>query len=358
VIHRRWLAALLASAVWTTLAAAEDKVVGGPFVVNVGPKTATVAWLVQGSEVKLGAAPNQLTRPALSLHSEKVTYTGLEPGKMYYYSVAAAGAAGTGHFKTPPAGRANFDFAVFGDTRTRHELHKKVIAALVKENPDFVIHTGDLVSDGADTGQWPVFFSIERDLLRKTAFFPCLGNHERNNRQYYEFLDVNFPYYSFDWGAAHIVVLNSDMGNIAVSELARDAFWGEQMRWLENDLEKNAKAELKFVAFHHPPFTAMKSRQLKDERMEDLVALMEKYKVTAVFNGHDHNYQHHLKNGIHYIVTGGGGAPLYDADAPIPGVTQKVARTEHYVRIKVTGNQAKVEAIALDGRTLDAFGLR
>ena len=39
--------------------------------------------------------------------------------------------------------------------------------------------------------------------------------------------------------------------------------------------------------------------------------------VTAVFAGHDHNYQHHLVKGIHHIVTGGGGAPLYEVD-PIP----------------------------------------
>ena len=130
------------------------------------------------------------------------------------------------------------------------------------------------------------------------------------------------------------------------------------MRWFEADLEKNAKSDFTFVICHHPPFTAMKKRQVKDERLEELVALMEKYKITAVFNGHAHNYQHHLKNGIHYVVTGGGGAPLYDPDAPIPGVTLKVERTEHYVRIKVTGNQAKVEAIALDGRLLDAFELK
>ena len=113
-----------------------------------------------------------------------------------------------------------------------------------------------------------------------------------------------------------------------------------------------ATARARFVALN-PPFQGRAFPIVKD-----LVALMEKYKITAVFNGHDHNYQHHLKNGIHYVVTGGGGAPLYDPDAPIPGVTQKVERTEHYVRIKVTGNQAKVEAIALDGRLLDAFDLK
>jgi len=43
---------------------------------------------------------------------------------------------------------------------------------LKHETPDFVMHTGDLVADGNDSGMWPVFFDIERELLRKSAFFP------------------------------------------------------------------------------------------------------------------------------------------------------------------------------------------
>ena len=31
-----------------------------------------------------------------------------------------------------------------------------------------------------------------------------------------------------------------------------------------------------------------------------------------VFNGHDHHYYHTVRDDIHYVVTGGGGAPLYD----------------------------------------------
>jgi len=347
--------------IWLGLAAlsmAADKVVGGPFVVNVEPRAATVAWIVETSEVKLGTATGAWTMHSASLRSEKVAFTGLEPGKTYHYDVAVAGPAGRGSFKTPPAAPASFQFVVFGDTRTRHELHKKVIAAITPLNPDFAIHTGDLVSNGADTSQWPMFFSIERELLRKAAFFPVIGNHERNNRQFYEFFDLSYPYYTFNWGGAHFVVLNTDVGNIAVSEMARDGFWAEQMRWLEADLEKNAKADFVFVVAHHPPFTAMSKRQKHDERMEMLVELLEKYKVTAMFNGHDHNYQHHLKKGVHYIVTGGGGAPLYPLDAAIPGVTQKVVSAEHFVKVSIDGKTAQAQAIGIDGKVLDTVQLK
>src|SRR6202011_1935800 len=133
----------------------------------------------------------------------------------------------------------------------------------------------------------------------------------------------------------------------------KEAYWAEQVRWLEDDLAKNQNADFRFVAAHHPPLTAVKRRQGDNKEMTALMPLFEKYKVQAAFFGHDHNYQHHLKNGIHYIITGGGGAPLYDVDVPTPGITQKVESIEHFVQVKVNGGTARVEAFAIDGRLLE-----
>jgi 3',5'-cyclic AMP phosphodiesterase CpdA len=223
--------------------------------------------------------------------------------------------------------------------------------------PDFVLHTGDLVADGYDSSLWPIFFDIERDLLRQTAFFPSLGNHERNSQEFYDFFRVATPYYSFNWGNAHFIVLNSDFGNAAASRSAREAFWAAQTSWLDEDLAASQKADYRFVAAHHPPMSAVTSRQNFNARMIALMPLLERYRVTAAFFGHDHNYQHYLKNGIHYVVTGGGGAPLYDVDKPAPGITLKVASTENFVSIRVNGKTAAVQAIAIDGSKLDEFDL-
>ena len=349
----RLLAPLLLSAF--AIHAAET-VVGGPYVVNVTPRSATVAWVVQTSDVKLGTKPDEWTKTAPVLQVKKISFTGLTAGTTYYYDAMGAD-EGKGRFKTPPAGAVPFQFVVYGDTRSRHDFHKRVIDAVVKTDPDFVLHTGDLVLDGYDTAQWPIFFSIEKELLRKTAFYPSLGNHERNNRQYYEFFNVSTPYYSFDWGNAHFTVLNSDVGNVAISRESKENFWSEQTRWMEEDLQKAQKADYRFVTFHHPPFTAVLKRQEGKHEVQNLPPLFEKYKVTAVFNGHDHNYQHHVKNGVHYIVTGGGGAPLYPVDGPIAGITRKVESTEHFVQVKVNGKRTVIEAIALDGHVIDTIEL-
>ena len=329
--------------------------VGGPYVINVSPRTATVAWIVQTDEAKLGNSPDHLDQSAPALQARKISYTGLKAGTTYYYDVNG-GDQGRGQFKTAPAEAAPFEFVVYGDTRTRHEVHQRVVNAIVAgSHPDFLLHTGDLVADGADSAQWPVFFGIEKELLRKAAFFPSLGNHERNNHQYYDFFDVKTPYYSFNWGTSHFIVLNSDIGNAAASTSAKETFWTEQVRWLEEDLAANQKADFRFVFAHHPPITAVRRRQGENKEMTALMPLFEKYKVNAGFFGHDHNYQHHLKNGVHYVVTGGGGAPLYDVDVPSPGVTLKVESVEHFVDVKVNGAKARMEAHAIDGLRIDAF---
>src|SRR5262249_39632465 len=127
--------------------------------------------------------------------------------------------------------------------------------------------------------------------------------------------------------------------------------------WLEDDLKGSQKAAFRFVVAHHPPITAVTRRQDGNPRMIAMMPLFEQYHVTAGFFGHDHNYQHHLRNGNHHQISGGGGAPLYDVDKPAEGITIKAVSTEHFVRIRVNGNTAHIDAIALDGSTLDTAEL-
>jgi predicted phosphodiesterase len=350
----RWAVAQLL----ITSAMSADKLVGGPYVVNTGARSATVMWIVERGEASLGEAPDKLDRKAASLHAEKISFTALEAGKMYYYDIGQ-GDAGKGSFKMPPKRGDPYRFVVYGDTRTRHDVHARVVAKMLEgERPDFILHTGDLVENGADQRLWPIFFNIEHEVLRQTSFFPSLGNHERNDKQFYEFFDMSLPYYSFNWGNAHFVVMDSDVGNVADTPSAREAFWATQQKWLEEDLANNQSAAFRFVAAHHPPMTAVASRQGSNKQMTALVPLFERYHVTAALFGHDHNYQHYLKNGIHYVVTGGGGAPLYDVKVPPQDITIKTVSIENFVTVSVNGNNAKVEARAIDGSLIDSFELK
>ena len=332
--------------------APSEKVVGGPYVVNVGPRSATVMWVVQTGEASLGIEPNKADKTAPVLRAQKTAFLGLKPGTIYYYQVFP-GEAGKGSFKTPSDGEGRFQFVVYGDTRTRHDVHRTVINGILKyASPDFILHTGDLVADGNDPALWPIFFDAERELLRKAAFFPSLGNHEQNALSYFDFLNAK-AYYSFNWGNAHFMVIDSDIENAAETKTQRDSFWQEQTRWLEDDLREAQKADFRFLFAHHPPMTAVKRRQGDNPHMTALEPMFEKYGLTAGFFGHDHNYQHYVQNGVHYFVTGGGGAPLYDVDTPPAGITRKVVSTENFMVVQVDGLTARFEARTPDGQILE-----
>jgi 3',5'-cyclic AMP phosphodiesterase CpdA len=238
-------------------------------------------------------------------------------------------------------------------------VHRHVVEAILKDGvPDFAIQSGDLVENGENNSLWPIYFDIEKDLLRQIAFFPVLGNHERNAREFYDFFQALTPYYSFNWGNAHIMVLNSDIANSGGNKFARDAFWAEQTKWLESELESSQKSEYRIVVAHHPPFSAVSSRQGSNPEMRALVPMFEKYHVSIAFFGHDHNYQRNLQNGINYVISGGGGAPLYDVDKPDPATSQKAISVENFVKVSVEGKVMKVQAKGLNGKILDEFEIR
>jgi acid phosphatase type 7 len=344
------LIVLLAAAIQLTVAAEKiEKIVGGPFAVKVSGRTATIAWVVESNEVTLHTAekPAAMTSPALRI--ETTTFTSLQPNTRYEYNISSESDAGKGSFKTPPSGSEPYRFLVYGDNRTRHDVHRRVIAEALKHGiPDFILQTGDMVENGNDTALWPIFFDIEKELLRQTAFFPAIGNHERTSHYVEDIFREGSPYYAFDWGNCHITVLDSELTTAASNDAERSAFWARQSHWLEEDLQSHQKADYRFVVAHHPPFTAVRSRQGNNPHMAALTSMFEKYHVSAGFFGHDHNYQHYLKNGIHYVTAGGGGAPLSDVNTPPQAITQKVASIENFVNVAVN---------AIDGRTLDEFDI-
>jgi hypothetical protein len=161
-------------------ASAQEKLSKGPIVQLVQTDRATINWVTVKTVGELskegGGAPAAINEPVY----HQVEMTGLEPGTLYHYDLRQYGVDAQGSFTTAPAGDKPFTFIVFGDTRTRHDVHKRVIERIVSEKPPFVLQTGDLVSNGLNPGDWDRFFEIERDLLRNTAYYPVLGNHERN----------------------------------------------------------------------------------------------------------------------------------------------------------------------------------
>ena len=143
----------------------------------------------------------------------------------------------------------------------------------------------------------------------------------------------------------------------------REIFWNnvsrkyfeEEKEWLENILAINDDAGYIFV-FFHPPFYSIKASRVGDAiaRRTFWGDIFERHGVTAVFNGHDHHYHRAFHKGIHHIVTGGGGAPLYDTDAIQPE-TVAYKKIEHYVRVEVGNDNTIIKAIDINGDLIEEF---
>jgi hypothetical protein len=276
---------------------------------------------------------------------------------------------GKGTFRTFPEKMQPFHFCVLGDTRSRHDVHQQVVNRIIEEDPLFVVNTGDLVGNGNNIEDWEHFFRINKELIRNVTYYTVLGNHEQDSENYYNFFTLpgNERYYFFSVGDALFITLDmegpdydtpeylSDKGKeIFWEQVGRDYFEKEK-EWLENLLTINDEAGYIFV-FFHPTWYSIKASRVEEaeQRRAFWGDIFERHQVQVVLNGHDHYYHHAMHGGTHYIVTAGGGAPLYDTNAIQPE-TVKYKKIEHYMRIDVGTEFAKLKAIQLNGVVLDEF---
>ena len=264
-------------------------------------------------------------------------------------------------FITPVKGECQtikpFRFVLYGDTRDGHKMHKKICDAIVKSAPAFVIHTGDLVASGANDSQWRTFDEITAEMRNKFPFYPARGNHDVGGKGYEAHVVAPNTsggklYYSFNYGNSHFIAL-------AVDEVSVYKEKSKQYVWFENDLkEARKKAEHIFVFFHVPPYS-IGSHGSDFAVREQLEPLFVRYGVRAVFNGHDHIYYRTIRNGIPFIVSGGGGAPLYYPD-PKKGAIEgdKWERVNHYCIIEVKGESVVSTAYRPDGTVIEKFTIK
>ena len=197
--------------------------------------------------------------------------------------------------------------------------------------------------------------------------------------------------FSFDYGNAHWTVLDSnpymDWNNAALRD------------WVVKDLESARNAQWRFVAFHHPGFNSSKTH-LTDQWMRLLAPVFEQSKVDIVFSGHVHNYQRSFPltfvpepqaggnlmgpkgevagdwsldrdfgdganevrpKGVIYIVTGGGGAGVYNPEQQADPTTWQAFTNKYFgvqnsfTVVDIDGKTLRLKQISQDGKVVDAF---
>lgn len=203
--------------------------------------------------------------------------------------------------------------------------------------------------------------------------------------------------YSFQNGNVHIVCLDS---NYYINPLDP-----AMVEWIKKELGKS-KAQWKIVSFHHPGFNAS-LRHYDYQIMRLISPLLEEVGVDMVLSAHEHNYQRTLPlkfkpardetgknyivseeggvdgkfeldhkfdgktntkaNGIIHIITGAGGAVLYDPElTDNPDLWQKgtpenwapytvkfVSNRHSFTIIETNGKELNLRQMDAEGNTFD-----
>lgn len=297
------------------------------------PAGGTVEYADETYFAAHGTYEHAVDAPAGTGH-HRVVLADLSPGTRYHYRVAVEGTAtGDRTFRTFP-GSGAFTFVVYGDTQESYgfmqtERHALVAERIAAEDPLFVLHLGDTVNAADDPDEWCRFFVAGDPVFSTATIYTAMGNHEENSSAYYDAFGLP-EWYSFDCAGAHFAVLDSNDWTAARME--------EETAWLAADLAGGDG--LKFVAFHHPPYSSDERHpggwvHLRDEWGPIIAAA----NVSAVFSGHVHAYERYLADGVNYLVVGTGGGPLYSLAAERPdGYQNSLQHTLGYTKVVVDDN--------------------
>lgn len=254
-------------------------------------------------------------------------------------------------------------FLVFGDSGTGSKEQKKLAEIMLNFPFDFILHTGDIAyPDGTKQQLENNFFSIYKEHLKRAKIYPAPGNHDYLTDNLGPYLSMfGVPrYYSIDFNNVHIASLDTNTSLYEVSDKNQN----DMADWLRQDLEKNKDKEWKIVFFHHPPYSSGKEHGGDVRVQETLVPIFEKYGVDVVFSGHEHNYERTCRlkenkctaDGITYIVSGGGGSPIYEF-GPEEYFTASRSSQYHFVHPTIDGCKFVAETVNIKQEIIDQFSL-
>jgi hypothetical protein len=258
-------------------------------------------------------------------------------------------------------------FVVYGDTRftERHEVvnavaRRALVGQIARENPAAILIGGDLVFEGSHPVDYDTY---KGETLawsdRKIPVFPALGNHEFKGCPD----DVTLCLENW-WRAAapsslrpyrwSSVTIGSSLLALILDSDAALKPGSEQREWFERQIA-GADERIKFImiVLHYPPVRDPFYPSVRDEKEIARYLSRKAGSLRArvvVVGSHVHNYERYYRNGVTYLVSGGGGAK------PVPAFRLFGERSKlktsvnfHYIRFtleneRLTGTMVRFEA--------------
>lgn len=278
-------------------------------------------------------------------------------------------------FSVPAAVDEPLTFVVYGDTRFTSRggdvvnpyARRALVEKIAAENPAALLIGGDLVYEGSNPDDYAVLRSETAQWAsRKIPVFPALGNHEFKGCA----SDDALPCLENFWGAFsalslrphrwYSVTLGPEVLAIILDSDAYLRPGSEQRLWFEHEIT-GADSHVKFilVLMHYPPVRDPFYPRMLDEKEVARYLSRKAPSLRAqvvVIGSHVHNYERYYRNGVTYLVSGGGGAKPVPA-ARLFGELSKLRTSVnyHYLRFVVDGDRLTGTMVRFDA-TVDKSG--
>jgi calcineurin-like phosphoesterase family protein len=167
--------------------------------------------------------------------------------------------------------------------------------------------------------------------------------------------------YSYDLGAWHVVVLDSDcwrVGGCALDD--------PQARWMRADLQRH-RARCTLAYWHRPPFSSGRYGDAADTlRVRPLWRVAVEEGVDVVLTAHEHSYERHAPmdakgrldaagTRLFVVGTGGGNLRRY-RDPPLPSTEVRNDDTWGVLRLELHPDRYDWRFLPVDARTFSDHG--
>jgi len=205
-------------------------------------------------------------------------------------------------------------FVVINDTHVRPAETRgldKAMARLQNQVPDFVVFIGDLTfgQGESETIKQDSFKTLVETAqkVRRPSYFG-LGNTDvtRGSDPFRAFRELTHfaPYYSFDSGGVHFVMLYTEQAKPGRFGTVS----GPQLKWLKSDLESMTQGSAVVLFGHHPLYPDEKKWERDNwgiDNAPQLFEILEPYHLIATFSGHRHLNRMNLdKRGVLHVING------------------------------------------------------
>lgn len=199
-------------------------------------------------------------------------------------------------------------FAVVGDFGTggsdECSVASRMLEAHKKSAFDLVIGAGDNIYPNGSGRYFTKHFEepFAGLIKERVKFYAVLGNHDvEEGRQD----QMNYP--MFNMGGSNYYSISRNNGLVDFFMLDSTDLSSAQLVWLEKSL-RESRAVWKLAVLHHPVYSSGKKHGSDLRMRKVLEPLFTRYRVQAVFSGHDHVYERTKpQQGIQYFITGAGG---------------------------------------------------